>query len=117
MFQVNTFSLEGLVSSEAAQTGILTKIVTSRSATAFAKSFREVCAELAKRHPHLSILMAHCGTYGGMEVFKEAVAACEAHSNLYLDATDALLNVGKERWKEALDRLGPERIIYGNDYP
>lgn len=77
----------------------------------------QVCAALAKRYPALLILMAHCGTFGGMDAFEEAVLACQAHDNLYLDTTTALLPTGRARWKEALDRLGPARIIYGNDYP
>jgi predicted TIM-barrel fold metal-dependent hydrolase len=75
------------------------------------------CAELARRHPELPILMAHCGTFGGAADFGAAVAACEAHANLYLEATAALLPVGRGPWREAAERLGAERIVYGRDYP
>jgi len=77
----------------------------------------QVCAELARRYPDLPILMAHCGVFAGVDEFNAAVAACPAHPNLYLDATAALLPVGLDRWKRALDLLGAERVIYGNDYP
>lgn len=75
------------------------------------------CAELAGRHPRLPILMAHCGTFSRPEGFAEAVLACRSHSNLYLDATGALESVGLEDWRGALRRLGPQRVVYGRDYP
>jgi predicted TIM-barrel fold metal-dependent hydrolase len=75
------------------------------------------CAELARRYPRLPILMAHCGTFGRPEGFAEAVAACQAHAGLYLDATGALETVGLDGWLDALRRLGAGRVIYGRDYP
>jgi len=76
-----------------------------------------VCAELAGRYPGLPLLMAHCGVFGGMDEFEPAVAACESHPGLFLDATHALLNVGRGRWQRALERIGAGRVVYGNDYP
>jgi len=75
------------------------------------------CGELARRHPRLPILMAHCGTFGGAGGFAEAVAQCRAHANLYLEATAALLPELRDAWKDAAGRLGAERIVYGRDYP
>jgi len=75
------------------------------------------CAGLADRFPGLPILMAHCGVFGGSDDFEQAVSACEAHSNLYLETTAALLSVHRDRWLDALYRVGPSRIVYGNDYP
>jgi len=46
-----------------------------------------------------------------------AVAACESHTNLYLDTTAALLDLGKDAWQRTVDRVGTERIVYGTDYP
>jgi predicted TIM-barrel fold metal-dependent hydrolase len=76
-----------------------------------------VCAELAGRYPGLPLLMAHCGVFGGVDEFEQAVSACESHPSLFLDATHAMLNVGKERWHWALERIGAGRVVYGNDYP
>ncbi len=76
-----------------------------------------VCAELAARYPGLPLLMAHCGVFGDVDEFEQAVSACEAHANLFLDVTSATLRVGEVRWRAALQRIAPERIIYGNDYP
>jgi predicted TIM-barrel fold metal-dependent hydrolase len=76
-----------------------------------------VCAELARRYPDLPILMAHCGVFGDVDEFDAAVEACTAHANLHLDTTAALVEVGRDRWRRALDRLGPTRVVYGTDYP
>jgi predicted TIM-barrel fold metal-dependent hydrolase len=75
------------------------------------------CVELARRYPGLSILMAHCGVFGDVDEFAEAVSACEERPNLLLDSTYALLEVSLSRWRDAVTRLGPGRIVYGNDYP
>jgi len=75
------------------------------------------CAALAGKYGGISLLMAHCGVFGGEDRFEEGVCAAEAHPNLYFDTTAALLPVGAARWNKALDRLGPGRVIYGNDYP
>ncbi len=77
----------------------------------------DVCARLAERFPGLPLLMAHCGTFGGTDGFEASVTACRSHANLYLDATGALHSVGRDAWKRALQCLGPQRVIYGNDYP
>ena len=77
----------------------------------------EICAELAARYPGLPLLMAHCGVFGDVDEFEQAVSACEAHANLFLDVTAATLRVGEVRWRAALQRIAPERIIYGTDYP
>ena len=77
----------------------------------------DVCVELARGFPGLPILMAHCGTFGGMDGFDAAVSGCMEHSGLYLETTAALLWVVPDEWKRAVDAVGPGRIIYGNDYP
>ena len=77
------------------------------------------CAQIAERFGRLPILMAHCGTFRNPvpDAFEAAVEHCRTHPNLYLDMTMALLPVGAERWKRALDRVGPAKVIYGTDYP
>jgi predicted TIM-barrel fold metal-dependent hydrolase len=77
----------------------------------------EVCGQLAARYPELPILMAHCGVFGGINLFDNALKACREHSNIYLDITAALLPLGKDKWKKAIEDVGIDRIIYGNDYP
>lgn len=76
-----------------------------------------VCAQVAARHPGLPIMMAHCGVFGDVDQFDKAIAACEAHPNLFLDITSATVRIGKERWQWAFEQISAERLVYGNDYP
>jgi len=77
----------------------------------------KVCSEIARDYPGIPVLMAHCGVFGDVEMFDEAVKLCKEVDNLYLDTTSALLRIGVDRWKRCVDTVGPEKIIYGNDYP
>lgn len=43
-------------------------------------------------------------------------AAEECH-NICLETTGTLGKVGRRHWQEAIERVGSERVIYGNDYP
>ena len=77
------------------------------------------CARIAERFADLPIVMAHCGTFGSddPDAFEKAVGLCDDHPSLHLDTTTALLPIGTDRWRRALDRVGPERVVYGTDYP
>jgi len=77
----------------------------------------EVAFELGKRHPKLKLIMAHAGCFWGVDGFETAIRACETCPHLYLETTAVLIEMGAEKWSKALARLGPSRIIYGNDYP
>lgn len=77
----------------------------------------DACAKIAERFGGFRILMAHCNTFRDPEGFDDALDACEKFPNLYLDVTCALLDVGRDRWMRAIDRVGPARVIYGTDYP
>ncbi len=77
----------------------------------------DACAKIAEWFGGFRILLAHCNTFRDPHGFDAAVDACEKSPDLYLDVTCALLPIGRDRWKAAIDRVGPERVIYGNDYP
>jgi len=77
----------------------------------------EVAFEMGKRHPKLKLLLAHAGCFWHVDGFETAVRACEECPSLYLETTAVLTELGREKWSMALSRLGPSRIIYGNDYP
>jgi predicted TIM-barrel fold metal-dependent hydrolase len=68
------------------------------------------CAALARAFRRLPLLMAHCGVFGGVDDFAEAITACRKCPNLFLDSTFALLGVGLDRWKDAVARLGPHPL-------
>jgi len=77
----------------------------------------EVALEIGRRHPRLKLIMAHAGCFQGMDGFETSIRACEECPNLFLETTAVLIDLGVEKWSQALARLGPSRIIYGNDYP
>jgi predicted TIM-barrel fold metal-dependent hydrolase len=77
----------------------------------------EVAFEMGKRNPKLKLLLAHAGCFWNVDGFETALRACEECPNLYLETTAVLTELGREKWSMALSRLGPNRIIYGNDYP
>ena len=77
----------------------------------------EAAHGMGKRHPKLKMLMAHAGSFWKVDGFEAAIRACEECPNLHLETTAVLTELGVEKWSEALSRLGPERIVYGNDYP
>lgn len=77
----------------------------------------QAAAQLARRYGGLVVLMAHCGVFGEVDLFDEALAAAVELPNVYLDTTAALIQVGPRRWADAIDHIGCEKIVYGNDYP
>jgi len=77
----------------------------------------EVAFEMGRRHPKLKLILAHAGSFWKVDGFEASIRACEACPNLYLETTAVLTDMGAEKWSLALSRLGPTRIIYGNDYP
>ena len=77
----------------------------------------EVAFEMGKRHPQLTLILAHAGSFWGVDGFETSIRAGEACPNLYLETTSVLTELGREKWGEACRRLGATRIIYGNDYP
>jgi predicted TIM-barrel fold metal-dependent hydrolase len=76
-----------------------------------------IFSALAEVYPRITIIMAHCGVFGGSDQFEEAVKAAEEHSNIYLETTGTLGQVSVAQWQGAIKRVGADRVIYGNDYP
>ena len=70
----------------------------------------EDTAELARRHPDVRVIMAHltgCGVRG--------VLAARNVPNLSIDTSGAAPEEGLVSY--AVEKLGPERILYGSDWP
>ncbi|MCX7598304.1 MAG: amidohydrolase family protein [Armatimonadetes bacterium] len=75
--------------------------------------------EVAQRHPCLKIIMDHLGGYA---LFDEALAVLHNNRNVYAGLTQCSgrANVYRITWQRIdvlLDTVGPDRIIYGLDYP
>jgi predicted TIM-barrel fold metal-dependent hydrolase len=71
--------------------------------------------EVAERHPEASIIVAHLG--GDLPALQQACAremAARALPNAFL-GTESIREYYSLRY--ALDRLGPQRLIFGSDYP
>ena len=75
--------------------------------------------DVAQRHPELPLILEHVG---GVAFFDQALAVLHNNRNCYAGLTQtsgrapdyALL---PDRIKLLLDTLGPDRLIYGLDYP
>jgi len=65
--------------------------------------------ELARRHPDLSIVVAHAGG----DAWREAIEAARAAPNLYLDF--CISSPERGRIERAVAALGPERVLFGTD--
>jgi uncharacterized protein len=71
----------------------------------------QVFALAAEAAPDCAIVLGHMGGYLHVD---DAIAVAERHSNLYLE-TSAMPY--PEAIRRAIDRIGPERVIFGSDGP
>jgi len=74
-----------------------------------------ICLDVAERHPDASVIVAHLG--GDVPELQQecsAEMAARALPNAYL-GTESIREYYSIRI--ALDRLGPERLLFGSDYP
>jgi uncharacterized protein len=67
-------------------------------------------ADLARRHPHVSIIMAHLGG-----VRWRGVLDIKPYPNVVVDTSGAQPVAGLVEY--AVGQLGPERVVYGSDWP
>ncbi len=67
---------------------------------------------LARRHPRTTFILAH---WGGK--FPAGDARFAALANVHYDTAASPLLYGADVWPEMLARLGPERVLFGSDYP
>ena len=75
--------------------------------------------EVAQRHPRLNIVMDHLGGYA---LFDEALAVLHNNGNVYAGLTQCsgrakVYTLLRDRLDVLLETVGPDRIIYGLDYP
>jgi len=69
---------------------------------------------LATEYPNAQIVLAHCGRCYLPDQMRRAVGALTGLSNVYLDSSmvmDPLV------LRIVMDELGPERLLFGTDYP
>lgn len=68
-------------------------------------------AKLAEEAPEATIILAHMGGYYHTD---DAIEVCERYENLLLDTS---ANPYPYRIREAIDRIGAERVLFGSDGP
>ena len=68
-------------------------------------------AHAAEAVPEATIIMAHCGGYFHVD---EAIAVAERYDNLLIDTSGMPY---PEKIREAVRRLGPERVLFASDGP
>ncbi|MBO7449929.1 MAG: amidohydrolase [Clostridiales bacterium] len=64
--------------------------------------------------PKLKFIGAH---FGGWSVWDEALRVLSDHENFYVDTSSTFYAVGSEKGKELIKSWGPERVMFGTDYP
>lgn len=72
--------------------------------------------DVARRHRDLTIIAAHMGSYSFLQpgiYFPEALRLARNWDNVYLDTSATTIH----QVKLALTRLGPEKLVFGTDYP
>lgn len=75
--------------------------------------------EIAHKHPDLNIIMDHLGGYA---LFYEALAVLNNNANVYAGFTQVsgraqVYSLPADRADIVIETIGPDRIIYGLDYP
>ena len=70
---------------------------------------------LARQYPEAILILAH---WGGLLPFYELNPGVHKQmSNVYYDTAASPLLYEKKIFRNVLDAIGPERILYGSDYP
>jgi predicted TIM-barrel fold metal-dependent hydrolase len=73
------------------------------------------CFEFARRHPDLDILYAHMG--GGLFLYELMPEVRKVLSRVYYDTSAVPYLYGRDLYSVASTVAGPEKIVFGSDYP
>ncbi len=68
---------------------------------------------LMRHVPDLIVIAAH---FGGWCVWQMS-RALQFPENIYFDCSSTLMYLGKEKGQDLMERLGPERFLFGSDFP
>ncbi len=79
----------------------------------FDYSAPEKLANLIRQVPDLVAIAAH---FGGWMSWERA-HKCVLPENVFYDTSSSLMFLGKEKGQEYLEKLGPERFLFGTDFP
>ncbi len=70
---------------------------------------------LAERFPRLQIILAHWG--GGLPFFELNPWCQRLLKNVYYDTAASPLLYDRRIWKTVIDIVGPQKVLFGSDYP
>lgn len=70
-------------------------------------------AQLAEKFPEVNVVMVHMGHGHGVYI-KAALDMAERYENVYLETSGMPMHT---KIKEAFDRVGSDRVIFGTDIP
>lgn len=69
--------------------------------------------ELARRFPDARIILGHMG-HGNIIYINAAIDVAERNPNVYLETSGMPMH---SKIREAVERVGPDRVLYGSDTP
>jgi hypothetical protein len=69
--------------------------------------------ELARRYPEARLILGHMG-HGNIIYINGAIDVAERNPNVYLETSGMPMH---SKIKEAVDRVGPDRVLFGSDAP
>lgn len=73
----------------------------------------ERLSNLIRQVPDLTVIAAH---FGGWQSWDRAYAH-HFPENVYYDTSSSLMFLGRDRGQEFLEKMGPERFLFGTDFP
>jgi L-fuconolactonase len=90
----------------------------------------DIVRALVPRIPNVALILDHCGKpgirSGAIEQYRDDVTALSRHDNLWIKLSDLPVEADFDHWTEAelrpyiaatLDTFGPDRTLFGGDYP
>jgi predicted TIM-barrel fold metal-dependent hydrolase len=69
--------------------------------------------ELVRRYPEARIILGHMG-HGNIIYINAAIDVAERNPNVYLETSGMPMH---SKIREAVERVGPDRVLYGSDTP
>ena len=90
----------------------------------------DIVREFVKHIPNVRLILDHCGKpgikSGAIAQYRDDIKELAKHPNFWIKLSDLPVEADKQRWTEAdlrpfiaatIETFGPDRIIYGGDYP
>jgi uncharacterized protein len=75
----------------------------------------KILSEIIGKHPNLKIVLSHWG--GGIFIYELMKEIKTRFSSVYYDTAASPYLYDKKIYHTAIESVGPEKIIYGSDYP